>query len=201
MWHKMEDIEANHGISKFSIYAMITQEPELRKYIKALDGVLQIDDEGLKVLLKAAKTEDKPKAVEEVVEIKEEVSEVKVTTTVESSEDFFEESPLMQELEFFSNVEVSEEDLVEGGLQNSTVDKSMDYAEQGAQEQALASENKEIKLPNDEDINTPIYIKSLKEKLVIQNQQIRALNEYLEVSKKLLLQDEKIVHILEQLSK
>ena len=44
-------------------------------------------------------------------------------------------------------------------------------------------------------------IKALKAKMIIQNEQIRALDAYLEVSLKLLVQDEKIVNILEGMSR
>lgn len=51
----------------------------------------------------------------------------------------------------------------------------------------------------DEEANWSTYVKALKARMIVQNDQIRALNEYLETTKRVLLQDEKIVNILERL--
>ena len=55
----------------------------------------------------------------------------------------------------------------------------------------------EISTATEDEYTMEGYIKSLKEKMIIQNEQIRALSTYLDVSRKLLIQDEKIVGILE----
>lgn len=217
MWHKIESVEEKYGISKFSIYALITQEPELRQYIKALEGVLQINDEGLEMLLAlvkengakeeaAAKEEpaaepDKVEILEEdifeapapkeevlpeeeavvaekITEAEEAVAEPQAEPPVESihSEDFFEESPLKKELDFFSDIE-----------EENAGEETPDVVT-------------EITMPSEDDRDLSTLIKALKEKMIIQNEQIRALNEYLEVSRKILIQDEKIVTILESIS-
>ena len=59
----------------------------------------------------------------------------------------------------------------------------------------------EIVAASEDDFNMEGYVKALKEKMVIQNEQIRALSAYLDVSRKMLVQDEKIVNILEGMSR
>ncbi len=59
----------------------------------------------------------------------------------------------------------------------------------------------EITAASVDDYTMSGYIKALKEKLIIQNEQIRAISNYLDVSKKLLIQDEKIVNIIEGMNK
>ena len=60
---------------------------------------------------------------------------------------------------------------------------------------------KEIKSATVDDYSMEGYIKALKEKLIIQNEQVRAISNYLEVTKRLLIQDEKIVNIIEGMNK
>ncbi len=52
MWYKLDELEEKYGLSKLSVYKLITQEPELRQYFKSLEGVLQINEEGIGILLK-----------------------------------------------------------------------------------------------------------------------------------------------------
>lgn len=232
MWYKIEDIEDKYNISKFSIYALITQEPELRQYIKALEGVLQINDEGIDLLLKHVEKNGKgdkevenkkeavaPKAVTEepfaamdrktndlfdkVVESEKEAvpaeepvvvaEEEKVEAPVEEAqsavsleEEFFTHTSLDREEDFFGET-------VEEGDELSPIEA---IVEEGVSEVDAVKAISNIE--DTEGINMAAYVKALKEKMIIQNEQIRAINQFLEVSKKLLLQDEKIIHILEK---
>ncbi|AMP21055.1 hypothetical protein AZF37_07660 [endosymbiont 'TC1' of Trimyema compressum] len=234
MWYKIEDIEDKYNISKFSIYALITQEPELRQYIKALEGVLQINDEGIELLLKhvekdennnkpidnkevvanknivteepfAAMDKKRENLLEKVVAsekeestIPEAVVEAEPVVEAKKEEDVKEVPAVSLEEEFFTHTSLDREEDFFG----ETVDEDAPLSpieaivEEGVPEVDVA---KEMSMLEDaEGINMPAYIKALKEKMIIQNKQVRAINEFLEVSKKLLLQDEKIIHILEK---
>ena len=233
MWYKIEDIEDKYNISKFSIYALITQEPELRQYIKALEGVLQINDEGIDLLLKhvekdgknnkpvenkeavatknivteepfAAMVKKREDLIEKVVESEKEEIPVEepvvvATPVVEPKKEEVEKAPAVSlEEEFFTHTSLDREEDFFGDTVDADAPLSPIEAivEEGVPE---VDDVKEMSMIEDtEGINMPAYIKALKEKMIIQNEQIRAVNEFLEVSKKLLLQDEKIIHILEK---
>lgn len=266
MWYKIEEIETKYGLSKFSIYALITQEPELRKYIKALEGVLQINEQGISVLLKHAtkKAEDEkpssyadnntiimhrdgPEKTIQAPELKKEVEDedndlfgdafnrsgsffddepAKESTVDAPKEDFFSslnfeaeaQAPIVEAPVSTSPVEdFSADDLIfqdspgvlddlsEADEVNPEVFDDMahvddffsDYAVE--EEEYLSSPDivTEISTATEDEYTMEGYIKSLKEKMIIQNEQIRALSTYLDVSRKLLIQDEKIVGILE----
>lgn len=294
MWYKIEEIEEKYGLSKLSIYALITQEPELRQYIKALEGVLQINEEGIEVLLKhTAKKEaeknvvfpeekaDKSEGNETLVLKRDEIEEPSSQVEESSDDDdlfaspfnsnsFFEdesvdEAPkkeaVAEDEDFFANVELDEADMEqsESFMDADTfdeVDDLEDYAEEAKSEEeeeasfaddlifqeapveaavpvddfmtapvagavgddfySDADENDlteafldnkdeeeidEITAATEDDFNMDGYVKALKEKLVVQNEQIRALSAYLEVSKKMLIQDEKVVNIIEGMYK
>ena len=286
MWYKIEEIEEKYGLTKFSIYALITQEPELRKYIKAMEGVLQINEQGIGVLLKHAsrKAENQDPATyadNNTIVMKPEGSVSKAEASpVEAARaaaapapasvegdlfadafntegSFFDDAPTSAPKEaFFSNIEL---DYAEGSEPVSFMDEGLfdavvpaaapvaPVAEVPAEEEEKSfvdeepSKLEEIEeedevnpevyddLPQDDffsdgvddtdfldkepevvseisaatedEYNMEGYLKALKAKLIIQNEQIRALDAYLEVSRKLLVQDEKIVNILEGMSR
>ena len=230
MWYKIEDIEDKYNISKFSIYALITQEPELRQYIKALEGILQINDEGIELLLKhvekdgkkntklvenkeavaskhvvteepfAAMDKKRENLLDKVVESeKEAVPVVEAAPVVAPKKEEIKEAPAVSlEEEFFTHTSLHrEEDFFGETVEaNGPLSPIEAIVEEGVPEVDAV---KEMSMIEDvEGINMPAYIKALKEKMIIQNEQIRAINSFLEVSKKLLLQDEKIIHILEK---
>lgn len=227
MWYKIEDIEDKYNISKFSIYALITKEPELRQYIKALEGVLQINDKGLELLLKHVEKDEKEKnnkSVEnkEVVDNKNIVTKELLATMDEKRENLLEkkekstipdEEPVVKankeediketaaislEEEFFTHTSLNREE----DFFSETIDEDVHLSpiEAIVEEEGVPEEKavEEISMLKCEGIDMPAYIKALKEKMIIQNEQVRSINEFLEVSKKLLLQDEKIIHILEK---
>lgn len=286
MWYKIEEIEEKYGLTKFSIYALITQEPELRKYIKAMEGVLQINEQGIGVLLKHAsrKAENQDPATyadNNTIVMKPEGSVSKAEASpVEAARaaaapapasvegdlfadafntegSFFDDAPTSAPKEaFFSNIEL---DYAEGSEPVSFMDEGLfdavvpaaapvaPVAEVPAEEEEKSfvdeepSKLEEIEeedevnpevyddLPQDDffsdgvddtdfldkepevvseisaatedEYNMEGYLKALKAKMIIQNEQIRALDAYLEVSRKLLVQDEKIVNILEGMSR
>ena len=273
MWYKIEEIEAKYGLTKFSIYALITQEPELRKHIKALEGVLQINEEGIGVLLKHAsrKTDDSPPTYADNNTIifsrdKKEEAEAPVEqedkageeedlfgSVFQSTGSFFDEKEESLSAndagheEFFTSMgvradmaaaaavaaavpeaeaelevpqgadEFTAEDLVfqeapepqddmgEADEVNPAVfddiaatdDFFSDYAQEEEDYLAEPETVTEFEAASDDEFTMEGYIKALKEKMIIQNEQIRALSAYLDVSRKMLLQDEKIVGILE----
>lgn len=256
MWYKIEEIEAKYGLSKFSIYALITQEPELRKYIKAMEGVLQVSEDGISVLLKHASKKaehDGPvtladnntvvisrgdaKTDQDEPEAKE-PSDL-FADAFNSDNGFFEASvapvvgeSLIEEENFFSNLEFEdhssqaaeegdgspsldelvfpeeldslddEQDASEDVFDDTNHDDDF-FSEQPTVEDDYLSGSVEavINAPSDEEYTMEGYIKALKEKMVIQNEQIRALSGYLDVSKRMLVQEEKIVNIIEGLGK
>lgn len=288
MWYKIEEIEEKYGLTKFSIYALITQEPELRKYIKAMEGVLQINEQGIGVLLKHAsrKAENQDPATyadNNTIVMKPEGSVSKAEASpVEAAKaaaapapasvggdlfadafntegSFFDDAPTSApKEEFFSNIEL---DYAEGsepvsfmdeGLFDAVVPAAAPVAEVPAEEEKsfvddliFADEEpskmeeieeedevnpevyddlpqddffsdgvddtdfldkepevvSEISAATEDEYNMEGYLKALKAKMIIQNEQIRALDAYLEVSRKLLVQDEKIVNILEGMSR
>ena len=294
MWYKIEEIEEKYGLSKLSIYALITQEPELRQYIKAFEGVLQINEEGIEVLLKyTAKKEaeknvvfpeekvDKAEGNETLVfkrdEIKEPSSQVEESSDDDdlfaspfNSNSFFEnervdkapeKEAVAENEDFFANIELDEVNMEqsESFMDADAFDEVNDiedYADEAKEEEEKTSsfaddlifqeapieaaipvdefiaapvagvvgddfysdadkndlteafldnrdEEKidEITVATEDDFNMDGYVKALKEKLVVQNEQIRALSAYLEVSKKMLIQDEKVVNIIEGMYK
>ena len=292
MWYKIEEIEEKYGLTKFSIYALITQEPELRKYIKALEGVLQINEQGIGVLLKHAsrKAENQEPATyadNNTIIMKPEGSKAKVEAEAKAAVaapapaasegdlfadafntegSFFDEAPAAAPKdEFFSNIELDYADasepvsFMDEGLfdavvpapvaepvpepvvpapavveEKSFVDDLIFADEEPLKVEEIEEEDEvnpevydglpqddffsdgvddtdfldkepevvsEISAPTEEEYNMEGYLKALKAKLIIQNEQIRALDAYLEVSRKLLVQDEKIVNILEGMSR
>ena len=237
MWYKIEELEDKYDISKFSIYALITQKPELRQYIKALEGVLQINDEGIELLLKHVKKDKKnnksvknkelaiskdiinkelftvtgkeksiiPEAAEVELSVKakkeEDVKKVPVAKA-EKEEDIKKAPAISLEEEFFTHTSLAREEDFFG----KTVDKDTLLSPIEAIVEEVVPEVDSVgkisileNNKNNKDNNISAYIKALKEKMIIQNKQVRAINEFLEVSKKILLQDEKIIHILEKI--
>lgn len=301
MWYKIEEVEEKYGLSKLSIYALITREPELRKYIKALEGVLQINDEGIEVLLQhTSKKEDSASTLADVVaqsssgdqtlvmkrddlegkseEIKSDVaSDDDLFSDAFNTSSFFDDEPsvsatvnesvmenTVSDEDFFSNIELDglesqesesfmdsdlmeeiddiEDDQEEAGIVEESGDSSfaddLIFPEESVEEAmvppvveglAVASvvadshddfysddesdeitnaflegdedSVAEIVAASEDDFNMEGYVKALKEKMVIQNEQIRALSAYLDVSRKMLVQDEKIVNIIEGMYK
>jgi folate-dependent phosphoribosylglycinamide formyltransferase PurN len=289
MWYKLDELEEKYGLNKLSVYKLITQEPELRQYFKSMEGVLQINEQGIGILLKHTSKEpvDKSpatladnntiilkkedmtssramenKVVSEVAEPKiDVVAEKKSVKEYDEDIDLFADafntsgsffdieddkavvSSLAPEESFFSNVDIDykeeeesvneeeepkielETDFSEGLIFQDVVVTEDDMAE--AEEvnvsiyddtapddffsdepiddsKFLNFENsvvKEIKSATVDDYSMEGYIKALKEKLIIQNEQIRAISNYLEVTKRLLIQDEKIVNIIEGMNK
>ncbi len=301
MWYKIEEVEEKYGLSKLSIYALITREPELRKYIKALEGVLQINDEGIEVLLQhTSKKEDSASTLADVVaqsssgdqtlvmkrddlegkseEIKSDVaSDDDLFSDAFNTSSFFDDEPsvsatvnesvmenTVSDEDFFSNIELDglesqesesfmdsdlmeeiddiEDDQEEAGIVEESGDSSfaddLIFPEESVEEamvppvveglavaSAVADSHDdfysddesdeitnaflegdedsvaEIVAASEDDFNMEGYVKALKEKMVIQNEQIRALSAYLDVSRKMLVQDEKIVNIIEGMYK
>lgn len=289
MWYKLDELEEKYGLSKLSVYKLITQEPELRQYFKSMEGVLQINEQGIGILLKHTSKEPKDKTPatladnntiilkKENMETKEAADDKEVVIMAEpkmeelaekqnkkeydedidlfadafnTSGSFFDVedekaavSSLEPEESFFSNVDIDykeeeessydeeepkieiETDFSEGLIFQDAVAPIDDMAE--AEEvnvsiyddtapddffsdepiddsKFLNFENsvvKEIKSATVDDYSTEGYIKALKEKLIIQNEQVRAISNYLEVTKRLLIQDEKIVNIIEGMNK
>lgn len=289
MWYKLDELEEKYGLSKLSVYKLITQEPELRQYFKSMEGVLQINEQGIGILLKHTSKEPKDKTpatladnntiilkrdnieAKESMDYKEvaEVAEPKMEESVEkqtnkeydedidlfadafnTSGSFFDvedekqaASSLEPEESFFSNVDIDykeeeestydqeepkielETDFSEGLIFQDVVAQVDDMAETEEvnvsiyddtapddffsdepidDSKFLNFENsvvKEIKSASVDDYNMEGYVKALKEKLIIQNEQVRAISNYLDVTKKLLIQDEKIVNIIEGMNK
>lgn len=289
MWYKLDELEEKYGLSKLSVYKLITQEPELRQYFKSMEGVLQINEQGIGILLKHTSKEPKDKTpatladnntiilkrdnieAKESMDYKEvtEVAEPKMEESVEkqtnkeydedidlfadafnTSGSFFDvedekqaASSLEPEESFFSNVDIDykeeeestydqeepkielETDFSEGLIFQDVVAQVDDMAETEEvnvsiyddtapddffsdkpidDSKFLNFENsvvKEIKSASVDDYNMEGYVKALKEKLIIQNEQVRAVSNYLDVTKKLLIQDEKIVNIIEGMNK
>ncbi len=289
MWYKLDELEEKYGLNKLSVYKLITQEPELRQYFKSMEGVLQINEQGIGILLKHTSKEPKDKTpatladnntiilkkdnieaketfenkgVSEVVEPKmEEFAEKQTNKEYDEDIDLFADAfntsgsffdvedknetvtSLEPEESFFSNIDIDykeeeestydeeetkielETDFSEGLIFQDAVVAVDDMAE--AEEvnvsiyddtapddffsdepiddsKFLNFENsvvKEIKSANVDDYSMEGYVKALKEKLIIQNEQVRAISNYLEVSKRLLIQDEKIVNIIEGMNK
>lgn len=296
MWYKIEEIEEKYGLTKFSIYALITQEPELRKYIKAMEGVLQINEQGIGVLLKHAskKAQNQDGATyadNNTIIMKPERKEAAAAAPMQESvpapapapapqpeaksssadedffagafntegsffdedivvesaspkEDFFssmeldykepadrdedagfaaamaaavpaavpaaapvEESSFVDELIFADEpapvVELEEEDEVNPAVYDDVPQD--DFFTDDVDDAGFLDKEPEVvtefAAPTEEEFTMEGYLKALKTKLVIQNEQIRALDAYLDVSRKLLIQDEKIVNILEGMSR
>ena len=289
MWYKLDELEEKYGLNKLSVYKLITQEPELRQYFKSMEGVLQINEQGIGILLKHTSKEPADKSpatladnntiilkkedtdsrdilenqvVTEIAEpIVEEVSKKDVSDDYDKEIDLFADafntsgsffdveddkevvSSLAPEESFFSNVDIDykeeeepvyddeeqkielETDFSEGLIFQDAVVVEDDMAETEEvnvsiyddtapddffsdepidDSKFLNFENsvvKEIKSATVDDYSTEGYVKALKEKLIIQNEQIRAISNYLEVTKRLLIQDEKIVNIIEGMNK
>lgn len=289
MWYKLDELEEKYGLSKLSVYKLITQEPELRQYFKSMEGVLQINEQGIGILLKHTSKEPKDKTPatladnntiilkREKMETKEAADEKEVVIVAEpkmeelaekqnkkeydedidlfadafnTSGSFFDVedekvavSSLEPEESFFSNVDIDykeeeessydeeetkielETDFSEGLIFQDAVTPIDDMAETEEvnvsiyddtapddffsdepidDSKFLNFENsvvKEIKSATVDDYSMEGYIKALKEKLIIQNEQVRAISNYLEVTKRLLIQDEKIVNIIEGMNK
>lgn len=294
MWYKIEEIEKKHGLSKLSIYALITQESKLRRYIKALDGVLQINEEGIELLLKyiAKKEAEKNVIFSEEKADKAEFNETLVFNKKdeikgssfqvdrasddglfdssfnsnsfledENVDEVSEKEAIAVDEDFFASVELDEVDMVQSesfmdsdtfnevdGIENHTSEAKEDDEKTSSFTDDLVFQevNTEVSDHVDEFITTPViaaagddfyndknkndltevflenndkegiseiaaateddfnmegYVKSLKETLVVQNEQIRALSSYLEASKKMLIQDEKLVNIIEGMYK
>ena len=62
MWYKLDELEEKYGLNKLSVYKLITQEPELRQYFKSMEGVLQINEQGIGILLKHTSKEPTDKS-------------------------------------------------------------------------------------------------------------------------------------------
>lgn len=289
MWYKLDELEEKYGLNKLSVYKLITQEPELRQYFKSMEGVLQINEQGIGILLKHTSKEPTDKspvtladnntiilkkedmesrsAMENnvVSEIAEpEVDEVRQKQTTKEYDDdidlfadafntrgsFFDVeddkevvSSLAPEESFFSNVDIDykEEEESADDEEESKLELETDFSEGLIFQDAVVTEDdmaeaeevnvsiyddtapddffsdepiddskflnsdastaKEITAATVDDYSMEGYIKALKEKLIIQNEQIRAISNYLEVSKRLLIQDEKIVNIIEGMNK
>jgi len=278
MWYKLDELEEKYGLSKLSVYKLITQEPELRQYFKSLEGVLQINEQGVGVLLKHTSKEpdDKTPATyadnntiilkKENVEDKDSAGIVKPSTEKDdynvdlfadafnTKGSFFDDVDDKEELaalepeeNFFSNIDIDYKEDIEEKYSESESDlgketePETDFSD-GLIFQDEISSNEELNEPDEVNANVyddiahddffsdaPIddskflnsensvvneitsakvddytmegYIKALKEKLVIENEQVRAISNYLDVTKKLLIQDEKIVNIIEGMNK
>ncbi|MDD2371899.1 MAG: hypothetical protein PHQ32_07895 [Firmicutes bacterium] len=283
MWYKLDELEEKYGLSKLSVYKLITQEPELRQYFKSLEGVLQINEQGIGILLKHTSREPEDKTPPtyadnntiilkndnmEAMEAMEAVKpiEVKVEANVSKKDydddidlfadafntkgSFFDEEDdksdllnLEPEENFFSNVDMeykeeieenhsddepeievetdfseglifqdeikvvddlSESDEVNANIYDDTShddffsDKPIDDSKFLNSQDSVVQEITSAKA---DDYTMEGYVKALKEKLIIQNEQVRAISNYLDISKKLLIQDEKIVNIIEGMNK
>ena len=283
MWYKLDELEEKYGLSKLSVYKLITQEPELRQYFKSMEGVLQINEQGIGILLKHTSKEPKDKTpatladnntiilkkenieaqeamdnkeVAAVPEPKMKELEVKQTSkeydedidlfadAFNTSGSFFDVedeketvSSLQPEESFFSNIDIDykeeeeepqielETDFSEGLIFQDAVVPVEDMEETEEvnvsiyddtahddffsdkpidDSKFLNFENpvvKEIKSASVDDYTLEGYVKALKEKLIIQNEQVRSISNYLDVTRKLLIQDEKIVNIIEGMNK
>lgn len=288
MWYKLDELEEKYGLNKLSVYKLITQEPELRQYFKSMEGVLQINEQGIGILLKHTSKEpvDKTPAtladnntiilkkedmesrsamennvVSEVAESKndedtQKKTEIKydddidlfadafntsgsffdveddkeVVSSLEPEESFFsnvdidykedeesiyeEEQKIELETDFsegliFQDVVVSEDDMAETEEVNVSIydDTAPDdfFSDEPIDDSKFLnsddSASKVITAATVDDYSMEGYVKALKEKLIIQNEQVRAISNYLEVSKRLLIQDEKIVNIIEGMNK
>lgn len=288
MWYKLDELEEKYGLSKLSVYKLITQEPELRQYFKSMEGVLQINEQGIGILLKHTSKEPKDKTPATLadnntiilkrdnMETKESADDKEVVIVAEpkmeelaekqnkkeydedidlfadafnTSGSFFDvedEKAAVSSLEpgesFFSNVDIDYKEEEESNSEEETkIELETDFSEglifqdavahvddMGETEEVNISiyddtapddffsdepiddskflnfENsvvKEIKSATVDDYSMEGYIKALKEKLIIQNEQVRAISNYLEVTKRLLIQDEKIVNIIEGMNK
>lgn len=289
MWYKLDELEEKYGLNKLSVYKLITQEPELRQYFKSMEGVLQINEQGIGILLKHTSKEpaDKSPATladnntiilkkEDMVSSRSmenklfsEVAEPKIDVVAEkkavkeyvedidlfadafnTSGSFFDieddkavVSTLAPEESFFSNVDfdykeeeesvyeeeepkieletdfskglifqdavVTDDDMAEAEEVNVSIydDTAPDdfFSDEPIDDSKFLNSDtsvaKEITAATIDDYSIEGYVKALKEKLIIQNEQIRAVSNYLEVSKRLLIQDEKIVNIIEGMNK
>ena len=286
MWYKLDELEEKYGLNKLSVYKLITQEPELRQYFKSMEGVLQINEQGIGILLKHTSKEPADKApatladnntiilkkdsIEEMdnkeaiaaVESKSEpVVEQKSNNEYDNDIDLFADafntsgsffddddekdtvSSLEPEESFFSNIDIDykeeeetvyeddeskvelETDFSEGLIFQDIINTEDDLGETEEVNASIYDDTATDDFFSDEPIDdskflnsekTPVkeitaasvddytmegYVKALKEKLIIQNEQVRAISNYLEVSKRLLIQDEKIVNIIEGLNK
>lgn len=238
MWYKIEDIEDKYNISKFSIYALITKKPELRQCIKAIEGVLQINDKGIELLLKYIEKDEKNNKMVENKKVlanknifaeelfvvtdkkRENILEKVVLPKISKKEESIisgkvvkvepvmkakEEKNIKEEVaaasleeEFFTQTSLDREEVFFG----DAVDENSPLSPIEAIVEEVALEVDSVKkipiIKNNEGIDMSAYIKALKEKMIIQNEQVRIINRFLEVSKKLLIQDEKIIRILEE---
>ncbi len=282
MWYKLDELEEKYGLSKLSVYKLITQEPELRQYFKSLEGVLQINEQGIGILLKHTSKvpEDNTPATyadNNTVVLKNDNSEAmeaaNVVNTVDKKLDeniikkvdeeidlfaeafntkgsFFDEdedkdqiASLEPEENFFSNIDLDYKEDVEEKYSNDEplAEVETDFSEGLIFQDEIKPEEelkepdevnanvydntphddffsdepiddskfldyktpdiKEIISANENDFTMEGYVKALKEKLIIQNEQVRALSNYLDITKKLLVQDEKIVNIIEGMNK
>jgi len=289
MWYKLDELEEKYGLSKLSVYKLITQEPELRQYFKSMEGVLQINEQGIGILLKHTSKEPKDKTpatladnntiilkkenidsleknetseVTEPVQTKMEEAVKQVNKEYDEDIDLFADafntsgsffdvedeketvSTLEPEESFFSNVNIDykeeEEESAYEEEEENKIELETDFSEGLIFQDALseddmgeteevnvsvyddtapddffsdepiddskflnsdASSIKEITAASIDDYSMEGYVKALKEKLIIQNEQVRALSNYLDVSKRLLIQDEKIVNIIEGMNK
>lgn len=274
MWYKLDELEEKYGLNKLSVYKLITQEPELRQYFKSMEGVLQINEQGIGIILKhtSKEAEDKSPATladnntiimkkdvaEQTAEVKEPAVEASKKydddidlfadafntsgsffdnddqqddiSTLEPEESFFskidieykteEEEPeeVLPEVELekdfsegliFQEVEQEIDDMVESDEVNASIydDTSTDdfFSDEQIDDSKFLDSKEptvnEITAATSDDYTMDGYIKALKEKLIIQNEQVRAISNYLEISKRLLIQDEKIVNIIEGMNK
>lgn len=290
MWYKLDELEEKYGLSKLSVYKLITQEPELRQYFKSMEGVLQINEQGIGILLKHTSKEPKDKTpatladnntiilkkenieAQEAMDNKEvaavpepkmeELEEKQTSKEYDEDIDLFADafntsgsffdvedeketvSSLQPEESFFSNIDIDykeeeeettfeeeepqielETDFSEGLIFQDAVvpvddmeeteevnvsiyddtahddffsDKPIDDSKFLNFENSVV---KEIKSASVDDYTVEGYVKALKEKLIIQNEQVRSISNYLDVTRKLLIQDEKIVNIIEGMNK
>ena len=289
MWYKLDELEEKYGLNKLSVYKLITQEPELRQYFKSMEGVLQINEQGIGILLKHTSKEPENKspatlADNNTIILKKEDMESSgtmennvVTEIAEPENDDVKQKPKVKEYDndidlfadafntsgsffdveddkevvsslepeesFFSNVDLDYKEEEESNYENEEqkIELETDFSEGLIFQDAVVAEDdmaevEEVNIsiyddtaPDDFFSDEPIddskflnsdisaskvitaatvddysmegYVKALKEKLVIQNEQIRAISNYLEVSKRLLIQDEKIVNIIEGMNK
>ncbi len=288
MWYKLDELEEKYGLNKLSVYKLITQEPELRQYFKSMEGVLQINEQGIGILLKHTSKEPKDKTpatladnntiilkkenidsleknetseVTEPVQTKMEEAVKQVNKEYDEDIDLFADafntsgsffdvedeketvSTLEPEESFFSNVNIDYKEEEEESAyeeEENKIELETDFSEGLIFQDALseddmgeteevnvsvyddtapddffsdepiddskflnsdASSIKEITAASIDDYSMEGYVKALKEKLIIQNEQVRALSNYLDVSKRLLIQDEKIVNIIEGMNK
>lgn len=289
MWYKLDELEEKYGLNKLSVYKLITQEPELRQYFKSMEGVLQINEQGIGILLKHTSKEPENKspatlADNNTIILKKEDMESRgtmennmVTEITEPENDDVTQKPKVNEYDndidlfadafntsgsffdveddkevvsslepeesFFSNVDLDYKEEEESNYEDEEqkIELETDFSEGLIFQDAVVAEDdmaevEEVNVsiyddtaPDDFFSDEPIddskflnsdvsasnvitaatvddysmegYVKALKEKLIIQNEQIRAISNYLEVSKRLLIQDEKIVNIIEGMNK